>query len=604
MSRRETLWFSGLLVLAATMYLWNLSLNGWANAYYAAAAQAGASDWKAFFFGSSDGGNGITVDKLPGSIWVSSLSVRLFGLNSWSLLAPQALMGVGTVALTYLTVRRRFRMTAAMLAGTVALLTPAAAIMFRYNNPDALLTFLLALSLYLVLRAVEDGRWRWLLAAGTAIGVGFLTKSAQAVVILPVLGLVYLYAGPQSLGRRLRQLAGALGAAVVSAGWWIVFAESTNAVDRPYAGGSFTNSFVEVLLKQNGLGRIVGSAAGGSSQLDVIKSGPLKLFMYPAFGTQGSWLLAIAITLLVCSLVLLRRRPRNDRRRAMLLLAGGWLIAYAGVFSFMSGVIHPYYLVALGPPMGMVIGAGAELSWAARRWLPFRLAHALAVLISSLLAAGYLTVGGGFGSALAPVMLVLAVVLTELLIFRIRKRIVVQSTAILAAAGCLIGPAIFTFAAILAPHTGIWPAATLPTAPHVFDSPDPNEWPADTPRAFRGSAIGYSPDQAVLDLLAASSDGQRWAAATPGASNAAQYQLGSGSAVMPVGGFNGGTPYPTVSQFRDFAQKGEIRYYISRSDSEDISEEAGFADDVTAWVRANFTPVIVGDVEVYDLQSR
>src|SRR5215207_1027371 len=117
MSRREIPWFAALLMVAALVYLWNLPLNGWGNAYYAAAAQAGASDWTAFFFGASDAGNGITVDKLPGSIWVASLSVRLFGLSSWSLLVPQALMGVATVALSYLTVRRLFSARSAMLTG-------------------------------------------------------------------------------------------------------------------------------------------------------------------------------------------------------------------------------------------------------------------------------------------------------------------------------------------------------------------------------------------------------------------------------------------------------------------------------------------------------
>ena len=172
MSRRETAWFSTLLLVAAALYLWNLPLNGWGNSYYAAAAQAGASNWTAFFFGSSDGGNGITVDKLPGSIWVASLSVRLFGLSSWSLLLPQALMGIGTVALTYLIVRQHFKASTALLSGVILLLTPAAAIMFRYNNPDALLTFLLTLAVYLILRAAEDGRWRWILLAAVAIGIG------------------------------------------------------------------------------------------------------------------------------------------------------------------------------------------------------------------------------------------------------------------------------------------------------------------------------------------------------------------------------------------------------------------------------------------------
>lgn len=605
MSRREKLWFSGLLLLSATIYLWNLSINGWANAYYAAAAQAGASDWKAFFFGSSDVGNAITIDKLPASIWVSSLSVRLFGLSSWSLLVPQALMGVGTVAFTYLTVRRHFHRTAALLAGAVALLTPASAIMFRYNNPDALLTLLLIAALYLVVRAIEDGRWRWLIGAGIVIGLGFLTKSAQALIILPVLGLVYLLVGPATVGRRVWQLLGFLFATVATAAWWIIVAESSNVNDRPYAGGSFTNSFVEVLLRQNGLGRIVGAVAGGSPQVDAIKSGPLKLVMYPTFGTQGSWLLLIAMMLLISSLVLLRRRPRGDPKRALLLLAGGSLFAYAGIFSFMSGVINPYYLVALAPFLGIVIGAGAQLSWPARRWLSFRLAQAITFLMSGMLATGYIAIsGGGSGIPLGLVVLIFSVIVTALLIPRSRRQVVSRTTAVAATTVCLFGPLLFTVSAVLTPHAGIWPVANLPGAVAVFDSPARDSWPKLTPVAHRGTAIGHSPEKAVLDLLAADAANYRWTAATPGALNAARYQLESGASVMSVGGFNGSTPFPTVNQFIDYAQTGQIRYYILRTDSQDIAAEAGFADDVTAWVRANFTPTIIGDIELYDLQGR
>lgn len=603
MNSREKLSFFGLLLVAALLYLWNLSSNGWANAYYAAASQAGALDWKAFFFGSSDVGNGITLDKLPASIWVSSLSIRLFGLSPWSLLVPQALMGVGTVALTYLTVRRHFRMAAAVLAGIVTLLTPAAAVLFRYNNPDALLTLLLAVSVYLLLRAVEDGRWRWLIGAGIAVGLGFLTKSAQALIILPVLGLVYLFAGPGRTARRIWQLLSALAAVVVSAGWWVLIAETWDDGDRPYAGGSFTNSFVEVLLRQNGLGRLVGAAAGGSSQIEAIKAGPLKLLMYPTFGTQGSWLLIMAVVLLLTSLVLLRQRRREDPRRATLLLAGGWLLAYAAVFSYMSGVINPYYLVALAPPLGIVIGAGSQLSWAARRWLPYRIALALAFLISALLAAGYLAISGGTGAAVAPVLIVLSALLTGFLLLRIRRPAVAGITAAAAAAACLAGPALFTVSAVLRPHSGVWPAAALPTATSVFDSPDPGSWPSEAPLDLRGTSIGHRPEEEIVDLLSASPPEVRWAAATPGAANAARYQLGSGASVLPVGGFNSGSPFPTSEQFREFVRQGEIRYYIVRSDSQDIAAEERFADDVTTWVKENFEPRKVGDVELYDLQG-
>src|SRR5882724_4817820 len=162
-----------LLIATAVLYLWNLSASGWGNDFYAAAAQAGSQSWKAWLFASLDSGNAITVDKPPGALWVMGLSARIFGVNSWSMLAPQALMGVASVALLYAAVRRWFGPAAGLLAGAALALTPVATLMFRFNNPDALLVLLLTAAGYAMVRAVESGRTRWLVLAGTLLGFGF-----------------------------------------------------------------------------------------------------------------------------------------------------------------------------------------------------------------------------------------------------------------------------------------------------------------------------------------------------------------------------------------------------------------------------------------------
>ncbi|HJY68160.1 MAG TPA: glycosyltransferase family 39 protein, partial [Streptosporangiaceae bacterium] len=183
---------AALLAATAVLYLAGLSRNGWANAFYAAAVQAGTKSWKAFFFGSFDAANFITVDKTPASLWVTEISARIFGLNSWSLLVPQALEGVATVGVLYATVRRWFGPAAGLIAGAVLALTPVATLMFRYNNPDALLILLLVLAAYAISRAVESGRTRWLALTGALLGFGFLTKMLQAFLVLPVFALAYL----------------------------------------------------------------------------------------------------------------------------------------------------------------------------------------------------------------------------------------------------------------------------------------------------------------------------------------------------------------------------------------------------------------------------
>ena len=132
-----------LLVATAVLYLWGLGSSGWANDYYAAAVQAGTQDWKAWLFGSLDPGNAITVDKPPAAMWVMGLSARIFGFSPLSMLLPQALMGVGPSRSSTQPCAAAAVRSAGLLAGAVLALTPVAAVMFRYNNPDALLVLLL-----------------------------------------------------------------------------------------------------------------------------------------------------------------------------------------------------------------------------------------------------------------------------------------------------------------------------------------------------------------------------------------------------------------------------------------------------------------------------
>src|SRR3954466_10874115 len=180
----------GLLLATAVLYLWGLGASGWANSFYSAAAQAGSASWKAFFFGSSDAANGITVDKTPLAIWPMSLSVRVFGLSSWSILVPQALEGVGAVWLLHATVRRTTgSAVAALIAGAVMALTPVAVLMFRFDNPDAMLCLLLVAAAYATLRATETAARavRWLALAGALVGLAFLAKMLQAFLVIPPL---------------------------------------------------------------------------------------------------------------------------------------------------------------------------------------------------------------------------------------------------------------------------------------------------------------------------------------------------------------------------------------------------------------------------------
>ncbi|MER7989453.1 glycosyltransferase family 39 protein [Streptomyces noursei] len=364
-----------LLVVTAALYLWDLSASKYANQFYSAAVQAGSVSWKAFFFGSSDAANAITVDKPPASLWPMELSVRLFGLSPWAVLVPEALMGVAAVGVLYGAVRRRFGAAAGLLSAGALALTPVAALMFRFNNPDAMLCLLMVCAVACVLRALEAGRTKWLVLAGVCFGLGFLTKTLQAWLILPALAVVYVCCAPVRLPKRLGQLLLAGLALVVSGGWWVAIVELLPASARPYVGGSQTNSFLELTFGYNGFGRIDGNergSVGGGHRGGGMgggwgQTGITRLFSSD-MGGQISWLLPAALILLVVAVgVLWRARRAVDAERAAqrteFLVWGGALLMTFTIFSFMSGIFHQYYNIALAPYVAALVGMGSVLLW-------------------------------------------------------------------------------------------------------------------------------------------------------------------------------------------------------------------------------------------------
>ncbi|MEW1689860.1 ArnT family glycosyltransferase [Streptomyces sp. NPDC091265] len=369
--------FLAMLLVITAAYLWNLSSSGYANSFYSAAAQAGSQSWKAFFFGSLDSANAITVDKPPATLWPMALSVRILGLSSWAILIPQVLMATATAGVLYAAVRRRFSAAAGLITMAVFALTPVAALMFRFNNPDALLALLMTVTVYCVLRAMENGRTKWLVWAGVAVGLAFLSKTLQAFLILPPLAVLYGVFAPVPVRRRFGQLGLSALAMVVSGGWWVAIVELWPASSRPYIGGSQNNSFLELTFGYNGLGRINGEetgsvgggggrGGGGGGQWG--ETGIDRMFN-SEIGSQISWLLPAALILLAAGVWLTWRAKRTDLARAAFLAWGSSLLMTAGVFSFMAGIFHQYYTVALVPYIAALIGMGVTVLWEERsRW--------------------------------------------------------------------------------------------------------------------------------------------------------------------------------------------------------------------------------------------
>lgn len=665
---------AAVLVATAVLYLWGLGASGWANSFYSAAVQAGSVSWKAFLFGSSDAANSITVDKPPASLWVMALSVRLFGLNAWSILVPQALMGVGTVAAVWYAVRRWFSAGAALFAAIAMAITPVAVLMFRFNNPDALLVLLMTLAAITTLRGIEDGRRRWALATGALVGFGFLTKQLQVMLIVPPFALAHLWAARGSIARRVTDLLAAGAAMLAAAGWWVALVELWPASSRPWIGGSQTNSILELTLGYNGLGRLtgneVGSVTGGGGQ-----GGPgagngggmwgetgITRMIDGAMGGQIAWLLPAALAALVAGFWFTRRAPRTDLRRAGLLVWGGWLVVTALVFSFMAGIFHEYYTVALAPPIAALVGIGADLAWRHRHQLAVRLVTGLVLAGSALWAAALLGRATDWNGWLQPLVLVGGIGAAAAIAALWHRRSALALTASLVGGAVLLtGPAAWSLQTAATPHTG----SIVTAGPAVeggrggpgggFGPGGQGGFPGGGPGGqggFPGGGPGgqggtnangrpsfpgngtttgnangtgtqqggfgggpgggmgggmggllgsTEPSAELTATLLEDADRYTWVAATVGANNAAGYQLATEEPVMPLGGFNGSDPSPTLEEFQAKVAAGEIHWFIEGGR---IGPSNGGSDGPSAiaeWVASNFQSVEVDGTTLYDL---
>ncbi|WP_037040850.1 ArnT family glycosyltransferase [Pseudonocardia halophobica] len=632
-----------LLAGTAVLYLWNLSASGWANDFYAAAVQAGTQSWKAWLFGSLDSGNAITVDKPPAALWVMVASARIFGFSSWSVLVPQALMGVASVGLLHAAVKRWAGPAAGLLAGAALALTPAAVLMFRFDNPDALLVLLLVTAAWAVTRAVDAASVKasswWLVAAGSAVGFAFLTKMGQALLVVPALGLVYLVAGAPQLRTRIVQLLGALAAMVVSAGWFIALVELWPADSRPYIGGSTTNSLLELALGYNGLGRLLGGSGnggggGGGGNTGFGGSAGITRLFTGEIAYEVSWLLPAALILLLAGLWVTRRAPRTDRTRAGLLLWGGWTLVTGVVFSYMSGTMHPYYTVALAPGIAGVLAVGGRALWQRRASVWARVTLALAVVATGAWSFALLAASSESFTWLRWPVAALALVGAVALVAGGRWRRVLLVGVTAAVLSGLAGTSAYAVATASVAHTGSIPSVGTTSSSFGSSGSDgvggpgggtppaasgtdggqgvPTGMPdggqggsADRGQGGPGGGTGGTGDatSAELTALLGSTD-TTWSAAVSTSQTAASLELASGTAVMSTGGWGGSDSAVTLVQFQQDVAEGKIHYYVGGGQG---GGPGGASDSTSSriaeWVAENFTATTVGGQTVYDLTT-
>ena len=547
----------GICAMAALAYAWGMG-GAALEAFYGAAARSMSLSWHNFFFGAFDPAGTVTVDKIPGSLWPQALLIRVVGFHVWAVVLPQVIEGVLTVLVLFRAVRRLAGPLAGITAATVLALSPVTVALNRGNVADSLLILLLVLATDATSSALLSGRLRTLLLAGVWVGLAFQTKMAVAWLVLPALAAAYLLAAPARARTRLAQLglAGIVTLAVSLS--WMTVVSLVPAHDRPYVDGTQNNSIFSQVFDYNGVARLGGSnvfagaghpaaflvhlSEASSAPTHRSKPGPLRL-LSGVFGRDDGWLLPAALIAALCVLYTRRRADRRDPLRACVVLWGLWLLILAAFFSA-GGYPNSYYVAALSPATGALCGAGLALAWRARAQPAARYGLAAAVLCSIGYGIYLLNGGTGVPGWLVPVAII-AGALAALALLENRA-------FLLAAASALLLPAV---ASVLIVTRGLGPFA----APYEPTSATVSRASAQHSRLL---------DQQVIEQLS-STYGTPTALATDSSILAAPFILASGREVLPIGGFQGGIPAPSLAELQRRIAAGEVRAFLVPVASDD-----------------------------------
>ncbi|MCX5090411.1 glycosyltransferase family 39 protein [Streptomyces sp. NBC_00365] len=441
-----------IMVLATVLYSWNLSGSG-LNSFYSSAIYSGTQSWKAWFFGSLDAGNFLTVDKPPLALMVMGLSCRIFGFGTWQMMLPMIAAALGTIWILHSSVKRVFGHAAAALAALVLALTPITVAINRDNNPDTLLLLLMVSGAALGLRATRDGRLLPLLGSAVCFGLAFNTKMLQGYIALPAVFAVYLYASHLGWAKRIRNLLLAAVALAVSSFWWATAVSLVPADDRPYIGGSTDGTAWNLIFGYNGLGRVLGgegNGGGGGGGGGFSGSAGLGRLFNDILGGQISWLIPFAGIALAGGLVLCGRAPRIDPTRAALVLWGSWLLLHYLTFATAEGTMHPYYTTAVAPGIAALCGGGGVMLFRALRGGDVRWSWVLpaGLAVTGIWAVVLLRRATDWNTWLWPaIAVVMALAVVGLFVFRSGNRVRLLAASLAAAVvAALAGPAAYSFA--------------------------------------------------------------------------------------------------------------------------------------------------------------
>jgi 4-amino-4-deoxy-L-arabinose transferase-like glycosyltransferase len=545
----------GLAVISGFVYAWGA--GNYLEIYYAAAVRSMSMSWHDFFFGAFDPAGTMSLDKLPGSFWVQALAVRLFGVHPLAVVLPQVIEGALTVLVLYRAVRRLAGPIAGILAAGALVISPATVALNRGNIPDTLMILLLTLAADAAIGAITSGRASRLLVAGLLVGLAFQAKMIEAWLLLPALALVYLLAGAGPTRKRLLAAAAMVLVAVVVSLGWMAVVSLTPASQRPYVDGSTDNSVWQQVFVYNGFGRIdeespdqqLQSAIG--IQLGKPTAPGWNRLLTGALGLDVGWLVPSALVALAAGLIARRRESRRDLVRVGFLLWGTWLLPFAVVFSAGS-TVNSYYMGDLSPPICALAGSGLALAWQYRESMVARAGLAVAVMATAAYGAWLLPSSAtGLPAWLKPAVIVVGVLAaTGLLIFgRVAKaRSAVGAAFVACALAIALAPASAT-GSIVADHLG------------PFDTP----FQPPMVTTYIWQVLGATPKDAALTTLPLLEKVQNHAPylmATETSALAAPFIFYSGRETLPIGGFTGTIPSPTLPAIEKMVAHGDFHLVL------------------------------------------
>ena len=548
--------------VAAIAYGWGMA-GASVEPFYGAAARSMSESWHDFIFGAFDPAGTVTVDKLPGALWLQALSLRVFGFHIWALVLPQVIEGVLTILVLYRAVRRLAGPAAGLTAAVVLAVTPITVLLSRGNVSDSLLILLLVLAADATSAALLTGSLGQLLLAGAWVGLAFQAKMIQAWLALPALAAAYLLAAPAA---RLRTrcahvaLAG-LVTAVVSLSW-MTAVSLVPSQNRPYVDGSANDSVYTQVFDYNGLGRLTGNwatIAGPPSPLLVAaaESGQLlnaetrgvkpswhRLLTGP-FAADGGWLLPATVVGALGVLISRRRQGRRDPLSAAVVLWGGWWLILAVFFS-VGTYLNSYYVAALVPAIAALCGVGLAACgprpWSARTRL-----IVAATVLGCVGYGAYLMSGTASGPVeLTVVALVAAAAAIAQLLLRASGKAGHLTAIAFAGAAVLLLPAASSLTSVV---QGLGP----------FDTPFESSKIAHNNQLLAAAAPNITKTVQQLELRTPPGDALL---GTDTSGLAQNFILYSGQEVLPIGGFLGNVPAPTLPALQADISRGYVRVFV------------------------------------------